>query len=243
MGLDHVFENPVTTHDDPLALLIAKFGLADTMDRLSQEVIHWNGLFFDVALPGSDFASVQVSDSARRLAEEIKIYYTTAMCSLKLKGLQISMWREEMLRVIRNASACTVQRPDDWKILIKLVEFYFHDSRIDDLTEFACTNVNQRFSAKRTPEIFTLNVKPRLVLESPTKRTRDRCFMLAYDDLNILHKITVQGNVAARDLANIVVKTNTPLKISFINYRIRTANGTGVEYIEPENVSISLSEH
>jgi len=241
--LDYLEPCAVTCHDDPLALLITKFGFANTMDRLSHEASNWTGLFFDVALPGSDFSNVTVSDPARKLSESIKMYYTTAMCTLKLKGLNVSDWREEMLRVIRNTGNCTVQRPDDWKILIKLVEFYFHDCKIDDLTDFANSDVTKRFIKKREADLFTLAVTPRAILQSPVKRSRDVCFLYALDDLDILHKISIYGNTAARDLAQIVLKTNTPIKISFVDFRIRTANGTGVEYIEPQNVTISLAEH
>ena len=224
----------------PLSAIISRYGFAQDIN-LSQSHKLAN-VTMNSHEAGMVFGAVMPSD--RNLSDEIKKYYITAMGMLTLKGVEISDWRQSMVRVLRNADNCLIEHEDDWRILCRMVAFYVHDTAIDALTT-QFSGVPSAYYNNLEHGWRTARVKLTQWLPSPVKTIGGgkKVYVFGHDSNNVLHKFEVHGNQTAQDFATIIAQSQMDVEAKFLQYLTRTSNGTCAEYIEVRNAKLSVITH
>ena len=222
----------------PLAALINKYGF--TQDDIRDQ----SPKLASVNMNCRDAESIKkVQDSDVDLSIDIKRYYTTAMGMLSLKGVELSEWRQSMLRVLKNADRGLIEHEADWRILCRMVAFYAHDTAIDALTT-QFSGVPTAYYNKVDHKTHTVRVKLTQWMKCPVKSGGShKLYVFGHDSNNVLYKFCVYGNRTSYDLARIMAQSQMDVVAEFVQYTTRTSNGTCSEYMEVSDASISVVTH
>ena len=184
----------------------------------------------------------RVTQETRRLATEIRQYYVDAFVMMKLGGEELTPWRQELMRVFRNADLGVVENEADFKIMHSIVKFYHEDLLIDDLLS-QCKTATGYTNANSFPSAIEQTVRPITLMRDETKhgKHQSNIFMYCKNEQQHLIRIRLTGNNNTFKLLHMLTETGAQFKVmSNSCVTIRKSLGTGLEYVECNDADFNL---
>lgn len=209
------------SHSDPFAQLIEMCGFDPDEQRL-----HFPTQFHDDMEFALECLTQVPNQDTIDFANSIRNYYMEGYAIQKLSGRKLSDWRDVLLRVLRNSKNNILERPDHLKILFKLVEFYHHDLKVDQLTK----GRNEDYPWEPMFKMTQVTVKPIDLLDGVTRSETNMVNMFAVDQENRLFVLKMVADKIARDMLELLIDKNIHFDVEFMNAHRTYSLGSNTSY-------------
>ena len=184
-----------------------------------------------------------VTKETHRLATGIRQYYVDAFVMMRLSGELLTPWRQELMRVFRNADQGVVESADDFKIMHSIVKFYHEDLLIDDLLT-QCESATGYIGAHGYPDqLEEQTVRPITLMRDETKhgKNNSNIFLYCKNEKKHLIRFRLTGNNNTFKLLHMLTETGTQFTVKSEGLiTIRTSLGSGLQYVECNDADFNL---